>query len=351
MYFSRTITALAAGISAVSAAVLPRQANTTAISNTTTSTNTTLPPLSLESDPFIIRARQLNDSVTLGYMYAEYAYGAGYYATLRSKEEAIVGHLTDTTNPSNSSLVFGDEYPQGFLLYPLLSYANASIAQIYSGQDGTKGMLVNEGGIVDWATERVSWYGEFLASFLSCGGTNGLTMSNSLQPVIGVRTCYCHLVQMDERHHSSQLCRRSVDRGARLEITGWICEKEEHLGVRYESIMSSSKSVFQESFACRQRVSGQMVKGSSGSLRRQPGPRHVDSATSPSCELVEGRWRHIDVCSLATNAWKQCQYTSSSTPSISQDSHLSTTLRSTLLLAPTCSSYLEALSFRPHRGF
>ncbi|KAH0293806.1 hypothetical protein M436DRAFT_71459 [Aureobasidium namibiae CBS 147.97] len=159
MYFSRPITALAAGISSVCAAVLPRQMNTTAVANTTTSTNTTLPPLSLDSDPFIIRARQLNDSsVTLGYMYAEYAYGAGYYATLRPKDEAIVGHLTDTTNPSNSSLVFGDEYPQGFVLYPLLSYANSSIAQIYSGQEGTKGLLVNEGGIVDWATQRVSWF-------------------------------------------------------------------------------------------------------------------------------------------------------------------------------------------------
>jgi len=160
MYFSRTITALAVGISAVNAAVLPRQMNTTAVSNTTTSTNTTtLPPLSLDSDPFIIRARQLNDSsVTLGYMYAEYAYGPGYYATLRPKDEAIVGHLTDTTNVSNSSLVFGDEYPQGFVLSPLLSYSNASIAMVYSGQDGTKGVVVNEGGIVDWTAQRVSWY-------------------------------------------------------------------------------------------------------------------------------------------------------------------------------------------------
>ncbi|KAI4745799.1 hypothetical protein E4T50_03835 [Aureobasidium sp. EXF-12298] len=158
MYFSRAIAVLAS-INAVAAAVLPRQVNTTTVSNTTTSTNTTLPPLSLDSDPFIIRARQLNDSsVTLGYMYAEYAYGPGYYATLRPKEEAIVGHLTDTTNPSNSSLVFGDEYPQGFVLNPLLSYSNASIAMIYSGQEGTKGVFVNEGGIVDWASQRVSYY-------------------------------------------------------------------------------------------------------------------------------------------------------------------------------------------------
>jgi len=52
-------------------------------------------------------------------------------------------------------------------------------------------------------------------------------MSNSLQPVIGVRTCYCHLVQMVERYYSSQLCRYFVDRRARLEITGWICNKRE----------------------------------------------------------------------------------------------------------------------------
>jgi hypothetical protein len=152
MYFSRAISVLAS-INAVAAVVLPRQINT----------NTTPPPLSLDSDPFIIRARQLNDSsVTLGYMYAEYAYGPGYYATLRPKEEAIVGHLTDTTNPSNSSLVFGDQYPQGFVLNSLLSYSNASIAMIYSGQEGTRGLYVNEGGIVDWASQRVSWYGELL---------------------------------------------------------------------------------------------------------------------------------------------------------------------------------------------
>lgn len=194
-------------------------------------------------------------------MYAEYAYGPGYYATLRSKEEAIVGHLTDTTNPSNSSLVFGDEYPQGFVLYPLLSYANASIAQIYSGQDGTKGMLVNEGGLVDWATQRVSWYGKTFCELVGCGGTDVLTTSNSLQPVTGVRTCYCHLVQMDERYYSSQLCRSSVDRGARLDDTGWVCKKEKHLGVRYESIMSSSKYVLKKLVACHQRVSVSIVKG------------------------------------------------------------------------------------------
>jgi hypothetical protein len=176
MYFSRAITVLVS-LGAATAAVLPRQMNTTAISNTTTSTNTTLPPLSLDSDSFIIRARQLNDSsVTLGYMHAEYAYPPGYYATLRSKEEAIVGHLTDTTNPSNSSLVFGDEYPQGFVLSPLSSYQNASIAMIFSGQQGTKGVFVNEGGIVDWASQRVSWYGEFIACFPCCGEIHMLTV-------------------------------------------------------------------------------------------------------------------------------------------------------------------------------
>jgi hypothetical protein len=207
MYFTTAIATLAVGISAVDAAVLPRQMNTTAVSNTTTFTNTTLPPLSLDSDPFIIRARQLNDSsVTLGYMYAEYAYGPGYYATLRPKEEAIVGHLTDTTNPSNSSLVFGDDYPQGFVLSPLLSYSNASIAMIYSGQEGTRAVFVDEGGIVDWASQRVSWYGEVSASFLSCERMDVLTMSNSLQPGIRVWSCNCRLVQMDERYYSSQLC-------------------------------------------------------------------------------------------------------------------------------------------------
>ncbi|KAI4732045.1 hypothetical protein E4T49_00286 [Aureobasidium sp. EXF-10728] len=159
MFFTKAITSLVLSVGAVTAAVLPRQVNTTGLSNTTT-TNTTLPPVSLDSDTFIIRAQQLNDtSITLGYMYAEYAYPPGYYATLRSsKSDAIVGHLTDTTNASNSSLAFGTENPQGFVLNPLVSYSNASIAQIFSGQQGTKGVFVNEGGIVDWASQRVSWY-------------------------------------------------------------------------------------------------------------------------------------------------------------------------------------------------
>lgn len=63
--------------------------------------------------------------------------------------------------------MFGEEYPQGFVLSPLSSYQNASIAMIYSGQQGTKGVFVNEGGIVDWASQRVSWYGEFIACFVS----------------------------------------------------------------------------------------------------------------------------------------------------------------------------------------
>jgi hypothetical protein len=138
-------------------------------------------------------------------MHAEYAYPPGYYATLRPKEEAIVGHLTDSTNPSNSSLVFGEEYPQGFVLSALSSYQNASIAMIYSGQQGTKGVFVNEGGIVDWASQRVSWYGEFITYFV-CGGVDVLTTLNSLQPDIRMGECNCHLVQMDERYNASQLC-------------------------------------------------------------------------------------------------------------------------------------------------
>lgn len=181
MYFTKAISALAS-ISAAAAAALPRELNITTVSNTTTPTNTTLPPLSLDSDPFIIRAGQLNDSsITLGYMYAEYAYSPGYFAALGTKADAIVGHLTDTTNPSNSSLVFGKKYSQGFVLNSLSSSANASLAMIFSGQQGTKGVFVNEGGIVDWASQRVSWYGEFLAGFLVRSETNVLTRMTSLQ--------------------------------------------------------------------------------------------------------------------------------------------------------------------------
>ena len=40
-----------------------------------------------------------------------------------------------------------------------------------------------------------------------------LTLMNSLRSGIGMGQSYCHLVQVDERYYSSQLCRYSVDRG------------------------------------------------------------------------------------------------------------------------------------------
>lgn len=40
-----------------------------------------------------------------------------------------------------------------------------------------------------------------------------LTLMNSLRSGIGMGQSYCHLVQVDERYYSSQLCRYSVDCG------------------------------------------------------------------------------------------------------------------------------------------
>lgn len=159
MYFARAFTSLLVTAGVAASAVLPHQLNSTALSNVTTP--------SLNSDTFVIRAQEFtNTSKTLGWLHAEYAYPPGYYATLHTnRDDAIEGHLTDTTNASNSSLVFPESggYEQGFVLESLGSAMNASIAMIYSGRSGTKGIFVNEGGIVDWAGQRVAWYGEYMS--------------------------------------------------------------------------------------------------------------------------------------------------------------------------------------------
>ncbi|KAF2723899.1 hypothetical protein K431DRAFT_282591 [Polychaeton citri CBS 116435] len=91
-----------------------------------------------------------------GYLYAEYAYPPGYYAALDTNpDNGIVGYTSDPTNPSNSSLIFPESggYYQGFVLYPLTQQYPESIAQIFSGQTGTKGIYVDENGLVQWQAQ------------------------------------------------------------------------------------------------------------------------------------------------------------------------------------------------------
>jgi hypothetical protein len=89
---------------------------------------------------------------------AEYAYGGGYYATLhKDKADAISGSL------DNTSVNFGDEYSQGLILYEMSEQYPSSIAQIFSGQEGTAGMAVEE-GLLKWNAPDgvpVSWFGRF----------------------------------------------------------------------------------------------------------------------------------------------------------------------------------------------
>lgn len=94
---------------------------------------------------------------SLGYLFAEYAYGGGYYATLHTeKSDAIAGSISD------SALSFGDEYPQGFKVSELSEQYPSSIAQIFSGQAGTSGMAVEDGLLVWNAPDNVpiSWFGK-----------------------------------------------------------------------------------------------------------------------------------------------------------------------------------------------
>lgn len=112
-----------------------------------------------ESKKFITHARPKGAEGfenSLGYLYAEYSYPPGYYATLHTKKsDAIAGSISD------SALSFGDEYPQGFKVSKPTEQYPSSIAQIYSGQDGTPGMAVEDGLLV-WSPDGVptSWFGK-----------------------------------------------------------------------------------------------------------------------------------------------------------------------------------------------
>jgi len=133
--------------SVCSAAVLPRE-------------DTTSKPA--ESQKFITHSKPKGvegfDN-SLGYLFAEYSYGGGYYATLHTaKSDAIAGSISD------SALSFGDEYPQGFQVSELSEKFPNTLGQIYSGQDGTPGMAVEDGLLVWNSPDGVptSWFGESL---------------------------------------------------------------------------------------------------------------------------------------------------------------------------------------------
>ena len=144
MLFSATAALMLSTV--CSAAVLPREEK----------------PASYSSDSkFIIHSKAKgaeNFDNSLGYMFAEYAYGGGYYATLhKEKSDAISGSL------DNTSLNFGDEYTQGLILYEMSEQYPSSIAQIFSGQNGTAGMAVEE-GLLKWNAPDgvpVSWFGKY----------------------------------------------------------------------------------------------------------------------------------------------------------------------------------------------
>lgn len=115
-----------------------------------------------ESQKFITHSRPKGAESfdnSLGYLFAERSYAGGYSATLHTeKSDAIAGSISD------SALNFGDEYPMGFKLYDLSEQYPNSLAQIFSGQEGTPGMAVDD-GLLKWNSPDgvpVSWFGELM---------------------------------------------------------------------------------------------------------------------------------------------------------------------------------------------
>jgi hypothetical protein len=183
MQFTTAATALMLS-SVCSAAVLPRNDSSSKPA---------------ESQKFITHSKPKgaeNFDNSLGYLFAEYAYGGGYYATLHTdKSDAIAGSISD------SALSFGDEYPQGFKLYELSEQYPSSIAQIFSGQAGTPGMAVEDGLLVWNSPDNVpvSWFGRFSRC---CVARSCELTANSLPELgSGVGTRHCALLQVGQRHH------------------------------------------------------------------------------------------------------------------------------------------------------
>jgi hypothetical protein len=187
-----TTTAAALMLSSICiAAVLPRENNTSYLT---------------QSQKFITHSKPKgadNFDSSLGYLFAEYAYGGGYYGTLHAeKSDAISGSVSD------SALTFGDEYPQGFKLYELSEKFPSSLAQIMSGQDGTPGMAVEDGLLVWNAPDGVptSWFGKSTSIRVAI---SRLLMFGSLRKLgSSLGTRYCSLCQVGELHYHRGLRRR-----------------------------------------------------------------------------------------------------------------------------------------------
>ncbi|GAB7362259.1 hypothetical protein MBLNU230_g2280t1 [Neophaeotheca triangularis] len=118
------------------------------------------------SSNFTIHARcatETDFTNSPGYLHAEYSYPPGYFATFVAKEDAIVGHLTDTQNASNSALDFDrDGFTNyGFKLYPLTEEYTQGLTHIFAGQEGTQGMFVDGDGLLQYQNpegRETSWY-------------------------------------------------------------------------------------------------------------------------------------------------------------------------------------------------
>lgn len=104
---------------------------------------------------------------SLGYLFAEYSYGGGYSATLHTdKGDALPGVISDLNDPKHASLDFPSEsFSKGFNLYDLSEQYPNSLAQIFSGQEGTPGMTI-EDGLLKWTSPKdnvpISWFGRLL---------------------------------------------------------------------------------------------------------------------------------------------------------------------------------------------
>jgi hypothetical protein len=175
MIFAATTALLLSSV--CSAVVLPRQSSTASYQNSTVfdqnSTANQDSSASIKSPNFILHSKPCGTSSfdgSFGYVHAEYAYPPGYYATLHAVEEdAITGYISDIMNSSNSTLVFPGSggFDQGFRLYPLSDQYPNSLAQIFSGQVGTRGMAIVN-GLLEWeAPDQVPvyWVGKFDAKF------------------------------------------------------------------------------------------------------------------------------------------------------------------------------------------
>lgn len=140
--------------SVCSAAVLPRE--------TTSSEPVASKKFIAHSKPK--GAENFDDS--LGYLFNEYSYGGGYSATLHTdKADALPGVISDVNDPEHATLDFPNgDFDMGFKLYDLSEQYPNSLAQIFSGQDGTPGMTI-EDGLLQWTSPNdnrpISWFGKF----------------------------------------------------------------------------------------------------------------------------------------------------------------------------------------------